>query len=128
MFCAMMKWRLEGDVEKIVALGEEGMKDAEGFIAQMSSGKTYIQGTDREGRPVVYIHVRLHRLMDQSAKALEGELVPESRWAGAEQGIRLCHLLDGVLPPHVDAPDPREGYHHLRHDVSPFVLYDDGSG
>lgn len=72
MLCAMMKWRMESDVEKIFSLGEEGMKDAEGFIKQMSSGKTYVQGTDREGRPVVYIHVKLHRLMDQSAKALEG--------------------------------------------------------
>lgn len=72
MFCAMMKWRMESDVEKIVAKGEEGMQDAEGFIKQMSSGKTYVQGTDREGRPIVYIHVKLHRLMDQSAKALEG--------------------------------------------------------
>lgn len=37
----------------------------------MTTGKTYTQGTDRQGRPVVYIHVAKHKLFDQSAKALE---------------------------------------------------------
>ena len=48
-----MKWRMEGDVEGIFLKGEEGMKDAEGFLKQFQSGKTYTQGTDRQGRPVV---------------------------------------------------------------------------
>ena len=74
----------EGDVEKIVQKGEWGMRDAEGLcvgrtlnepdmgsLKQMEIGKTYTQGTDRKGRPVVYIHVAKHKLFDQSAKALE---------------------------------------------------------
>ena len=40
-------------------------------LKQMEIGKTYTQGTDRQGRPVVYIHVAKHKLFDQSAKALE---------------------------------------------------------
>ena len=47
MLASCMKWRMEGDVEKIFEKGEEGMKEADGFIRQMSSGKTYTQGTDR---------------------------------------------------------------------------------
>lgn len=59
------------------------MRNAEGLCArphgrtdpvslkQMEIGKTYTQGTDRKGRPVVYIHVAKHKIFDQSAKALE---------------------------------------------------------
>ncbi|SCV72275.1 BQ2448_4969 [Microbotryum intermedium] len=75
MLCACIKWRMGGDVEKIFEKGEEGMKDAEGFIMQMETGKTYTQGTDRYGRPVVYIHVAKHRTFDQSPKALEDFVV-----------------------------------------------------
>lgn len=95
------------DVEQIVVKGEEGMQDAEGFIKQMSSGKTYVQGTDREGRPVVYIHVRLHRLMDQSAKALEGTLPACSCLAlPLNRASRLRHLLHGVGPVHAHPAAP----------------------
>ncbi|KAK4054516.1 hypothetical protein OIV83_001010 [Microbotryomycetes sp. JL201] len=59
------------DVEKIFEKGEEGMKDAEGFLMQLTSGKTYTHGTDFYGRPVQYIHVAKHRTYDQSPKALE---------------------------------------------------------
>ncbi|KAK4056713.1 hypothetical protein OIO90_002265 [Microbotryomycetes sp. JL221] len=71
MLCSCIKWRMDSDVEKIFEKGEEGMKDAEGFIKQMSMAKAYSQGTDHYGRPVVYIHVAKHRTFDQSPKALE---------------------------------------------------------
>ncbi|GAA6028486.1 hypothetical protein NBRC10512_003226 [Rhodotorula toruloides] len=71
MLAACVKWRMGSDVEKIFEKGEEGMKEAEGFIKQMEIGKTYTQGTDYFGRPVVYIHVAKHRTFDQSPKALE---------------------------------------------------------
>ncbi|GAA94640.1 uncharacterized protein L969DRAFT_87472 [Mixia osmundae IAM 14324] len=71
MLMSTILWRIEGDVEKIFYKGEEGMQNAEGFLKQLASSKTYTQGTDRQGRPVVYIHVGLHKLFDQSAKALE---------------------------------------------------------
>lgn len=66
-----MSPRLGSDVEAIFEKGEEGMQTAEGFIKQMEVAKTYTQGTDKYGRPVVYIHVAKHRTFDQSAKALE---------------------------------------------------------
>jgi len=47
------------------------MRNADGFIKQMEIGKTYTQGTDKYGRPIVYIHVAKHRTFDQSPKALE---------------------------------------------------------
>ncbi|GAA6054266.1 hypothetical protein JCM3770_005151 [Rhodotorula araucariae] len=71
MLAACIKWRMGSDVEKIFEKGEEGMKEAEGFIRQMEIGKTYTQGTDHLGRPVTYIHVAKHRTFDQSPKALE---------------------------------------------------------
>ncbi|CEQ39440.1 SPOSA6832_00970, partial [Sporobolomyces salmonicolor] len=89
MLAACIKWRMGSDVEMIFEKGEEGMQNAEGFIKQMEIGKTYTQGTDRYGRPVMcaldtsllsrladrqansYIHVAKHRTFDQSPKALE---------------------------------------------------------
>lgn len=71
MLAACMGWRMSSDVEDIFEKGEEGMQDAEGFIKQMVIGKTYTQGTDRYGRPVVYIHVAKHRTFDQPAISLE---------------------------------------------------------
>ncbi|KAM0750381.1 CRAL/TRIO domain-containing protein [Meredithblackwellia eburnea MCA 4105] len=71
MLCACLRWRMSSDVEDIFEKGEEGMRNAEGFIKQMQIGKTYTQGTDRYGRPIVYIHVAKHRTFDQSPVALE---------------------------------------------------------
>ncbi|GAA5893636.1 Csr1p [Sporobolomyces salmoneus] len=71
MLAACIKWRMGSDVESIFEKGEEGMQNAEGFIRQMEIGKTYTQGTDHFGRPVIYIHVGKHRTYDQSPKALE---------------------------------------------------------
>jgi hypothetical protein len=34
-------------------------------------GKTYTQGTDRYGRPVIYIHVAKHRTFDQVRRRLK---------------------------------------------------------
>jgi hypothetical protein len=69
-----MKWRIESGIEDLYYKGEEGMKTADGYLRQFSTGKTYAQGTgqcplvpvvlaaegrtDRMGRPVVYIHVK----------------------------------------------------------------------
>lgn len=53
------------------------MLKAKGFLHQFQSGKTYAYGTERNGRPVVYVHVRLHKLFDQSAKALEDYVIAQ---------------------------------------------------
>ncbi|KAK4056712.1 hypothetical protein OIO90_002264 [Microbotryomycetes sp. JL221] len=89
MLASCIKWRMDSDVEKIFEKGEEGMKDAEGFLMQLSSGKTYTQGTDYYGRPVEYIHVRLHKTSDQSPKALEDFVLFQM------ESIR-CMLADGA--------------------------------
>ncbi|KAL8278214.1 hypothetical protein RQP46_009387 [Phenoliferia psychrophenolica] len=77
MLCACLRWRMSSDVEAIFQKGEEGMQNADGFIRQMAIAKTYTQGTDRAGRPVIYIHVAKHRTFDQSPKALEDFVIAQ---------------------------------------------------
>lgn len=75
MMAACMKWRIEFGVEDIIAKGEEGLEDCEGFIHQMKIGKSFIQGTDKQGRPIVYITVRLHKMSDTGIRALEKYII-----------------------------------------------------
>ncbi|KAH9450224.1 hypothetical protein Pst134EA_026933 [Puccinia striiformis f. sp. tritici] len=75
MMAACMKWRIEYGVDKIISKGEEGYLNRDGFIHQLKIGKTFVQGTDRQGRPIVYINVRLHKASDQSLKTLEEFIV-----------------------------------------------------
>lgn len=49
---ACMKWRIESDVEQVFKKGEEGLQDEQGFLHQLKSGKAYLHGSDRSGRPV----------------------------------------------------------------------------
>ncbi|KAF9361025.1 hypothetical protein BGX26_006347 [Mortierella sp. AD094] len=72
MILKAFKWRLEDDIEEVKATSETDL-DAKyrGFRLQMETGKSYFHGTDKLGRPVVYIQVRLHKPADQDAKALE---------------------------------------------------------
>ncbi|KAG6006036.1 hypothetical protein E4U54_000245 [Claviceps lovelessii] len=41
------------------------------FMKQVRMGKSFIHGTDREGRPITYIRVRLHRSSDQCRQSIE---------------------------------------------------------
>ncbi|OAV87186.1 hypothetical protein PTTG_07683 [Puccinia triticina 1-1 BBBD Race 1] len=75
MMAACMKWRIEYGVDKIISKGEEGYLNQDGFLHQLKIGKTFVQGTDRQGRPIVYINVRLHKASDQSPKTLEEFIV-----------------------------------------------------
>ena len=68
---ACMKWRIESGVEDIFTKGEEGLKDGEGFLLQMTSGKCYLHGSDRHERPVLYVHAGMHKTNEQSPQALE---------------------------------------------------------
>ncbi|KAF9900044.1 hypothetical protein EC991_007960 [Linnemannia zychae] len=72
MILKAFKWRLEDDIEEVKSKSEDEL-DAKyrGFRLQMELGKSYVHGNDKEGRPVVYINVRLHKPADQDAKALE---------------------------------------------------------
>ncbi|GJJ67687.1 hypothetical protein EMPS_00033 [Entomortierella parvispora] len=72
MILKAFKWRLEDDIEEVKSKSEDEL-DAKyrGFRLQMEMGKSYVHGTDKLGRPVVYINVRLHKPADQDPKALE---------------------------------------------------------
>ncbi|KAF9157887.1 hypothetical protein DFQ26_008226, partial [Actinomortierella ambigua] len=72
MILKAFKWRLEDDIEEVKANSEDALNEKyRGFRLQMEMGKSFVHGQDNDGRPVVYINVRLHKPADQDAKALE---------------------------------------------------------
>ena len=85
MLIAAMHWRLqEMHVDDdIIKRGEGGSlddssssnaaikKDAEDFLAQMRLGKSFLHGTDREGRPMCFVRVRLHKQGEQTESSVE---------------------------------------------------------
>ena len=75
MLMATIHWRLEEvkvDVD-IIKRGEGGAledskssdaavkRDGADFITQMRMGKSFLHGTDKEGRPMCFVRVRLHK-------------------------------------------------------------------
>lgn len=80
-----MNWRLtEMKVdEEIMRTGEAGALEAskssdantkklgEDFMAQARSGKTFIHGLDKAGRPICQVRVRMHRQGEQCEESLE---------------------------------------------------------
>ncbi|KAF9341931.1 hypothetical protein BGZ91_009372 [Linnemannia elongata] len=72
MILKAFKWRLEDDIEEVKSKSEDEL-DAKyrGFRLQMEMGKSFVHGTDKLGRPVVYINVRMHKPSEQDPKALE---------------------------------------------------------
>ncbi|KAI9680765.1 MAG: hypothetical protein M1817_004205 [Caeruleum heppii] len=85
MLVATMHWRSQEMLvdDDIIKTGEAGalqaassndpilQKDGQDFLAQMRLGKSYLHGVDGEGRPICWVHVRLHRQGEQSEKSLE---------------------------------------------------------
>lgn len=85
MMIATMHWRLEEMHvdDDIMKRGEAGAvadgassdktikKDSNDFMAQMRMGKSFLHGTDREGRPMCVVRVRLHKQGEQSEASLE---------------------------------------------------------
>jgi hypothetical protein len=74
MLVATMGWRAkEMDVAGVMRSGEAGAiaeKD-DGFMMQLRLGKSFLHGVDKEGRPICFVRVRLHKQADQSEKSLE---------------------------------------------------------
>ncbi len=85
MLIATMNWRMQ-EVhvdDDIMKKGEaHAMKDtssndatvrkeAQDFLAQLKLGKSFLHGTDKEGRPMCFVRVRLHRQGEQSETSLE---------------------------------------------------------
>ncbi|KAF9920256.1 hypothetical protein FBU30_009959 [Linnemannia zychae] len=72
MILKAFKWRLEDDIEEVKSKSEDELNEKyRGFRLQLEMGKSFVHGMDKDGRPVVYINVRLHKPADQDAKALE---------------------------------------------------------
>ncbi|KAK0787987.1 phosphatidylinositol transfer protein csr1 [Friedmanniomyces endolithicus] len=46
-------------------------KEGADFMVQLRMGKSFLHGTDKDGRPCCYVRVRLHKQGEQSEKSLE---------------------------------------------------------
>ena len=85
MLISTMHWRMQGMHvdDDIVKRGEGGAledstssnpptrKDGQDFLTQMRLGKSFLHGTDKEGRPITFVRVRLHKQGEQSEASLE---------------------------------------------------------
>jgi hypothetical protein len=85
MFVATMKWRahemkVDEDIMKngeAAALAAEKSSDAavqkvaHDFMTQLRKGISYVHGTDKLGRPLCFVNVRLHRQGEQEEAAME---------------------------------------------------------
>lgn len=85
MAISALHWRAsDSKVDSDVILrGEEGMleltkdsdptqkKEGEDFMQQIRMGKSFLHGFDKEGRPICYVRVRLHKPGEQSESSLE---------------------------------------------------------
>jgi hypothetical protein len=85
MMISTMHWRSqEMHVDDDIMINGEGAalkeskssnaaekKEGEDFMAQLRMGKSFLHGTDKEGRPCCWVRVRLHRQGEQSEKSLE---------------------------------------------------------
>ena len=85
MMISTLHWRMqEMRVDDDIMLKGEGgalresesanaaeKKEGEDLMAQLRMGKSFLHGTDKEGRPCCYVRVRLHRQGEQSERSLE---------------------------------------------------------
>ena len=85
MLISTISWRqTEMKVDNDVVLHGEGgalhdskssdanaKKEGNDFMAQLRLGKSFLHGTDKEGRPLCVVRVRLHHGGDQSERSLE---------------------------------------------------------
>ncbi|EOD48177.1 CRAL-TRIO domain-containing protein [Neofusicoccum parvum] len=85
MLISALRWRatdMHVD-DDIVRLGEGGAleqskssdpavkKEGDDFLQQLRMGKSFVHGIDKEGRPMCYVRVRLHKPGEQSEQSLE---------------------------------------------------------
>ncbi|KAK8197064.1 uncharacterized protein BKA78DRAFT_376894 [Phyllosticta capitalensis] len=85
MMISTMHWRatemhVDDDIIKVGELGAvehaksadaDTKKNGEDFLAQLRMGKSFLHGVDKEGRPMCFVRVRLHRQGEQSEPSLE---------------------------------------------------------
>ena len=71
MLSTMIKWRIDFQVDGILEQGEEVLnKELAGFQSQITAGKAYFHGTDKQNRPILYIHVKMHDSSRHTFEAL----------------------------------------------------------
>lgn len=90
MMASNILWRKEMEVdEEILPRGEEyaleqshnpkatpkEKKEGADFTNQLKTGKSFLHGFDRDGRPVIYVRVKIHKPGAQSEEALERYIV-----------------------------------------------------
>jgi hypothetical protein len=104
MMISTMHWRLkdmhvdddvvfngEGQAAKDAASSDGAIKkEGNDFMTQLRMGKSFLHGSDKEGRPICVVRARLHRQGEQSEQSLERFTV---------HIIETCRLL---LAPPVD--------------------------
>lgn len=73
MLCATIGFRLDMDIEGLLAAGENGLKEVPGFLNQYRRGISYLRGnTDAPGEhPIYYIHVARHFANAQKIETLQ---------------------------------------------------------
>ena len=85
MLVATMNWRMqEMHVDDdIIKRGEGGAaedskssnanvrREGKDFLSQMRLGKSFLHGTDKEGRPMCFVRVRLHKKGEQTEPSVE---------------------------------------------------------
>ncbi len=85
MLISTMRWRSHDQHvdDDVVFRGEGGAledskssdpavkKEGDDFLTQLRLGKSFLHGTDKEGRPLCFVRVRLHRGGEQSERSLE---------------------------------------------------------
>jgi hypothetical protein len=60
-----------GAVEDTKSSEHAVKKEGDDFLAQLRLGKSYLHGLDKEGRPMCFVRVKLHRAGEQSEASLE---------------------------------------------------------
>jgi len=84
MFVSTIHWRakeMHVDDDIMINGEERAIKDSKGtgsdkkegedFMAQLRMGKSFLHGTDKDGRPCCYVRVKLHKQGEQTEKSLE---------------------------------------------------------
>lgn len=150
MLVATMHWRwqemrVDGDV---VLRGEGGaLKDSTGsdpsakkegsdFLAQLRMGKSFLHGTDKDGRPICLVRVRLHRAGEQTEASLERYTVYTIETArllltknvdtAASNTLVIPSSHKNELMDETGYPVRHDGFLHGKHGLRTRSLHDQG--
>lgn len=116
---ATLHWRTkEWNIDMMLERGEEyyiSKEPDEGFINQYKEGKVTLHGHDKQGRPLVFIHVSKHDPKAQS------ELAMERYTLHVIEGARMCLNLE-VNTAAVVFDLTNFGLHNMDYSVVKFIL------